>query len=448
MSISKSEPWPSLLRRLVQATHYAVAYSGGVDSHVLLHALCAQTAERGARLTAVHVNHGLHAHAADWARHCAEVCRQLGVPLQVLRVDAGARPGESPEAAARRARYRALAEWLPKEAVLLSGQHRDDQAETVLLQLFRGAGARGLAAMPAIAPLGAGRLARPLLGCSRAEILAYARRHRLQWIEDPSNADIRYDRNLLRQQLLPAIRQRWRGVDKALVRAARLQADQAELATVLAGLDLAHCEIEGQPDQLRAPALQSLARARQRNLLRHWIEANQLPLPAEAIIDQIIDSLLEARPDAGPVVHWSGAEVRRYRQRLYIMPPLPRWDPGLRLPWDPRQPLALPAAGGTLRAAYVSGQGLRAPAHTQLQVGFRQGGETLQPAGRAGHHSLKKLFQEWRVPPWRRTRVPLVFYGNALAAVAGYCICEDFLTNGDERGFELFWHCAAMPQAR
>jgi len=441
VTISKSKPRPSLLSRLPDASHYCIAYSGGLDSHVLLHALTAGAGDHGARITAVHVDHGLQQQSGDWAVHCRDVCTELGVPFEVLHIDARSRPGESPEAAARRARYQALADWLPKDAVLLTAQHLDDQAETLLLQLFRGAGPRGLAAMPVEAPLGAGRLVRPLLERSRSEILEYASRHRLRWVEDPSNSDTRYDRNLLRRQLLPSIRQRWRGVDKVLARAAALQADQAELATALAGIDLAGCSVVRQPAQLDGKALRRLVRSRQRNLLRHWIDANHLPLPAQVIIDRIIDTVLSARPDASPIVHWPGAEVRRYRQRLYIMSPRPAVDPRQRFTWNLHQPL--PLAGGLLSAAPTTGGGVRVPQNTPLQVGFRQGGEVLQPTGRAGHHALKKLFQEWQVPEWERARVPLLFSDSALIAVAGFCVCEGFQAMAGEQGFELHWQPAS-----
>lgn len=438
MSISKSEPLTLLLNRLADAPHYCVAYSGGVDSHVLLHAMIARAAAAGARLTAVHVDHRLQQQSGDWAVHCRDVCAELGVGFELLHVDARPQPGESPEAAARHARYQALAGWLPADAVLLTAQHRDDQAETLLLQLFRGAGPRGLAAMPDAAPLGNGRLLRPLLGATRAAILAYARHHRLRWVEDPSNSDTRYARNLLRRQLLPSIRQHWPGIDRVLARAAALQADQAELAAALAAIDLAHCTIAAHPAHLDAAALGTLDRARQRNLLRHWIDGKRLPLPALAVIDEIIDTAVAARLDATPLVRWPGAEVRRYRRRLYLSPPLEAFDAAQRFTWNLAETLELPGSG-TLQAHAVTGRGLRIPPGNRLQARFRQGGERLQPAGRAGRHAVKKLFQEWQVPVWERARVPLLFSDGALVAVAGYCIAQGFEAAPGEPGYEVHW---------
>jgi tRNA(Ile)-lysidine synthase len=443
VSTSRSDAFrASLLNRLPAAAHYCIAYSGGVDSHVLLHAVRACAGTLGAAISAVYVDHQLQRLSADWAAHCRAVCAELGVAFTELRVDAAAVAGESPEAAARRARYRALADWLPAGAVLLTGQHRDDQAETLLLQLFRGAGPRGLAAMPVQACFGAGHLARPLLAVSRADILAYARRQRLCWVEDPSNDDVRFDRNLLRRELLPAIRTRWPGVDRVLARAAELQADQAELAAALARIDAADCRVEGHADQLACVPLRALSRARQRNLLRVWIENNGLPVPARAVLDQLLDCQLAARRDANPCLAWPGVQVRRYRERLYVMPPLPAGDSALRVAWTITEPLRLPD-GGTLTADAAAGDGLRVGADARLEVRFRQGGERLRPAGRAGHHALKKLFQEWQVPDWQRSRVPLVFSADALVAVAGYCVSEDFRARPGEHGYVLHWSRSA-----
>jgi tRNA(Ile)-lysidine synthase len=440
VSISKSEAFrASLLNRLPAASRYCIAYSGGVDSHVLLHAMVTCAGSLRAAIDAVHVDHQLVQQSGEWAAHCGAVCAELGVPFALLRVDAAAASGESPEAAARSARYRALADWLPADAVLLTAQHREDQAETLLLQLLRGAGPRGLAAMPQVAPFGPGRLARPLLELSRAAILGYARRERLRWVEDPSNDDLRYDRNLLRRRLMPAIRERWRGADKVLARAAALQADQAELADVLADIDAQPCRVDGHGDQLAWAPLPAMSRARQRNLLRAWITDNGLPIPARVVLDQIMDSVLAARPDANPCLRWPGAEVRRYRDRLYVMAPLPADDLRVRVAWNINEPLRLPD-GSTLAAVPAGGGGLRVSDDARLEIRYRQGGEVLQPAGRQEHHALKKLFQEWGVPDWQRSRVPLVFNQGRLVAVAGYCVCEGFQTRHGETGYALYWN--------
>ncbi len=440
MTTSKSESLASILKGLPAATRYCVAYSGGVDSHVLLHLLATHPVAPGVGLTAVHVDHQIQHQSGDWTLHCRAVCEELGVAFECLRVDGRARRGESPEAAARRARYRALADWLPGDAVLLTAQHRDDQAETLLLQLFRGAGPRGLAAMPPLAPLGRGRMARPLLSATRQAVLDYAQRHRLCWVEDPSNTDLRYDRNLLRHKVMPLLHQHWPGIGRVLARAAGLQADQAELARALAEHDRQTCTpADGRSDQLDCRALGALDPARQRNLLRHWLQDYGLPLPSYAVLEQVRDTMQDARRDASPCVRWPGAEVRRFRDALYAMRPLPSPDPGMRFSWDISRPLDLPQAGGRLVAGGNGDPGLRIAAGAPVEIRFRQGGERLQPAGRHEHHQLKKLFQEWGVPDWERGLVPLIYAGGELVAVAGLCVCEGFQAAAGEGGYRIIW---------
>ncbi|MFQ5644828.1 MAG: tRNA lysidine(34) synthetase TilS [Thiogranum sp.] len=446
MSSPKNKLQPGrVLQQLPPAPHYHVAFSGGVDSHVLLHLLACQRDALPGTLAAVHVNHRIQQRSGDWEVHCRSVCEELDIPCHFLRVNGKARRGESPEAAARSARYRALADWLPAASVLLTAQHRDDQAETLLLQLLRGAGPRGLAAMPAVAGLGAGRLARPLLDLRRADILDYAHRHRLCWVEDPSNTDTRYDRNLLRHRIMPELQQHWPGVSRVLARAASHQADQLEIADALAAQDCTGCDCAGAG--LSLAGLRSLSPARQRNLIRFQVAEQGLPLPSQVVLERILEEMLASRADASPCVRWPGAEVRRFRERLFIMAPLPVQDTADCYRWDFRAPLVLEKAGGVLSASPVAGKGIRLPTgSSDVQVRFRQGGEVLQPAGRGHHHSLKKLFQEWRVPAWERERVPLVYQGEQLVAVTGLCVCEGFQSGPDEPGLALDW--SRMPEFR
>ena len=434
-----------LLKNLPRAPQYWVAFSGGVDSHVLLQLLAEARRQLPGSLAAVHVNHQIQQQSGDWEIHCRSVCEELGIAFHLLRVQGKARSGESPEAAARTARYRALADWLPAGAVLVTAQHQDDQAETLLLQLFRGAGPRGLAAMPENTALGCGRLVRPFLEISREAIVSYARQQRLRWIEDPSNTDTRYDRNLLRQRIMPELQQHWPGLGKVLARAAAHQADQVELAHALAALDYPAC-CPSNTACLSVSASRNLPPARQRNLLRYWLEQAGLPLPSRVQLERIRGEMLAGRQDASPLVHWPGAEVRRYRDGLYSMTPLPSHDPAQCYRWDFREPLSLDQAGGVLSATAVTGEGLRvAQCAAVVDIRFRQGGETLQPAGQRHHHQLKKLFQEWGVPDWERDRVPLVYSNGTLIAVAGFCVCEGFQATAEQDGLDLQW--SRMPES-
>lgn len=427
------------LASLPAARHYWVAYSGGVDSHALLHALVALRDTLPGEPGAVHVNHGLHAAAADWAAHCETVCRELGVPLVGLTVDGRPGAGDSPEAAARAARYAALERWLPAGHGLLTAQHRDDQAETLLLQLLRGSGVKGLAAMPEVAQLGAGLLLRPLLAVSRRDLQAYADRQRLHWVDDPSNTDTGLDRNYLRQRIVPELRRRWPAVAQTLARSAQHCAEAARILAQVAAADVA--ELVGPAgDTLALGGLQALTAERRRNALRFWLQQRCGALPSTAVLSRILHDIPASRPDASPCVRWGGFEVRRYRDRLYLLRQAPVRDPGRRLVWSLDGSLELPDAGGALHAHRATGHGLRVAAVAgSVEVAFRQGGERCRPAGRPQHHSLKKLFQECAVPPWERPRIPLIYVGDELAAVAGFWVCEQFSAAPGEPGFCIEW---------
>jgi tRNA(Ile)-lysidine synthase len=412
----------SALARLPFPLRPLVAYSGGVDSHVLLHALT--RLRREAALPpplAAHVHHGLQTAADDWVEHCRQVCAALAVPLQVVHVDARSQTGESPEATARRARYAALADALERGACLLTAHQRDDQAETLLLQLLRGAGPAGLAAMPPLAPFGNGWHLRPLLDVSRDDLLAYARAEGLVWVEDPSNRDVRHDRNHLRLNVLPALRARWPSAARTLARAARHQAEAARLLDDLARIDLETAR-GSDPSLLSVAALQRLPPPRQRNALRGWLADKGLPPPPEARLNAVLDDVLTASVDAMPRVWWQGAEIRRYRDDLYAFAPLPPHDPSTVLAWPAAQEtLELAWLGLNLTRDALSRQGL-SWADAELELHFRQGGETCRVRGH--RRDLRKLMQEAGVPPWQRERIPLVYCKGELVWVVGLCRCE------------------------
>ena len=422
-------------RRLV------VGYSGGVDSHVLLHSLATHRdrwPER--RLAALYVDHGLQTASAAWGEHCGEVCRALAIPFRVLRANARPAPGDSPEAAARRARYAAFAAELGPDAALLTAHHCDDQAETLLLQLLRGAGPHGLAAMPAAARLGQGWLLRPLLDLDRADLLAYACEHGLRWIEDASNADAGFDRNYLRHHVLPLLRERWPAVNRTLARSARWCAETADWLDQEAAADLARV-VTHRPDGLHLPAVRELSEIRQRHLLRYWLRQRGLPVPDRRQLGHVLHDGLTARRDRQPCIHWPGGEVRRYRNTLYAMPPLAPHDAQQSFIWRPGAnsypPLILPGIG-TLAWREIVGVGLRpsALAEAALTVRFRQGGEHFRPVGRRHGQELKKLWQEAGVPPWERERSPLVYQGETLLAVVGLGVAADQAAASGEPGWE------------
>lgn len=421
-----------------ECKRYWVAYSGGLDSHVLLHMMAKLRETLAVDIRAVHVNHNLQLNAENWANHCKKICDGLSVPLTLLSVDANARPGESPEAAARDARYHALSTLLIEGDVLLTAHHQDDQAETMLLQLLRGCGPRGLAAMPAVTPFYAGYHRRPLLMMTRDELQAIASEQGLAWIEDPSNNNVDFSRNYIRHQLMPVIKSRWPSASNTIARSAALCAQAAMLIEQQAEEDYHYVCDDG--ETLMVSRLQGLNMGRQSELIRYWIAARGLPVPAARHIEQIF-RCLQADQDRVPNVSWPKVDVFRYRQRLYVMPRLLEHDAAWSQSWQMAEALdgeslLMPVSvGRQLRLVSAQkGQGVAEKylSNATLTVKFRQGGERCSIAGRAGSHSLKKLFHENNIFPWQRNRIPLIYIDDVLAVVVGCWVCEPFVAKVDQ----------------
>jgi tRNA(Ile)-lysidine synthase len=418
-----------------------IAYSGGLDSHVLLHKLAMSPP---GLLKAVHIHHGLSPNADRWEVHCHKTCALLDIEYRCIRVHAHPEAGQSPEAAAREARYKAFSNLLEKDDYLLTAHHQDDQAETLLLQLFRGAGIKGLAAMPQSIPFAQGYLLRPLLTLQRQELLNYAEQQQLSWIEDESNTDIQFDRNYVRHHLLPVIQKRWSNIASTLARVASHCAEADQLLHDLAEQDL-QTTLDKTCHTLSIPALLKLSYIRQKNLLRHWLGTLGLPVPSAQQLQQLKINILHSRPDACPEVHWPGVNIRRYRDTLYAYPDTLKWvHPKQPIVWDILSPLTLPD-GRVLSIKNNTSKnktgtnktelGLRADIGSVLQVRFRQNGERCHPVGRQGSHPLKKLFQEWGVPPWERDAVPLLYLNDTLVCVVGYCICQSFAATSKQKSW-------------
>jgi len=417
-----------------------VALSGGCDSSVLLHALNRCAGKLAAPLHAVHVHHGLLPDADRWTEHCRTTAGRLAVPCDILSVDAAPRPGESPESRARQARYGALAAHLPDRAMLLTAHHRDDQAETVLLQLLRGAGPAGLAGMAALAECDFGWLGRPLLDIERADVRAHAIRHALVWVDDPSNADTRFDRNYLRLEVMPLLRARWPGLGIALARSAGHCAAAERLAAARGGRLLANAR---GTDRYRLPLAYLLRETAddQALLLRHWLVAAGLPVPDANRLRRLISEVALAGANAMPMVRWPGAQVRRYRGALYAMPTLPAIPDEAQIAWPTGRALELPGGLGELVLG-ESGLALDAGAlgSGKLSVRFRGEGIAATPAGRRGRRSFKRLCQDWGVPPWLRRRIPLFYVDDRLVAIGDLLACEPFGARAAGPVVRLLWN--------
>ncbi|HEU0186811.1 MAG TPA: tRNA lysidine(34) synthetase TilS [Gallionellaceae bacterium] len=411
--------------------------SGGLDSVVLLHVLAQLSPSFSWRLSALHVHHGISPHADAWAEFCAEVCAGHAVPLQVERVDITPLRDMGIEAAARQLRHAALARQ-PVDFIALA-HHRDDQAETLLLQLLRGAGVRGGSAMPLLKTrAGAPALLRPLLGFERGELERYAREQGLRWVEDESNADVGYPRNFLRHRVLPILAQRFPAYRATLARSARHFAEAAELLDELAALDAA---MAVQGDHLRVEVLRQLSVARGKNLLRHFLAARRAPIPDHTRLAEMLRQLCEARADARLRITWQGWQLRCYRAHAYVLPQtLPPRE--FALDWRGEAELILPDPHGVLHFEVVQGQGISREKLRQggVQVRSRHGDVSIQPAATRPHLSLRKLLQEQGMPPWQRELLPLLYSGEELVCVPGVAVSARYQAQADEPGVVPSWH--------
>jgi tRNA(Ile)-lysidine synthase len=386
---------------------------------------------RASSLRAIHIHHGLRPNADAWAHHCSTLAAKLGVPLEVIRVKVSQRRGDSVEASARVARYEAFGRSLQPGEVLVTAHHQDDQLETVLLQLLRGTGISGLAAVAEAAPFARGRLVRPLLTISRASLEEWARSQRLSWVDDDSNADERYDRNYLRHTVVPLIRERWPGASQALSRAAR---HAAEARRLLEALALADAERAAVGASLSVQRLRALDTDRRRNALRFWITRSGFVVPDTRRLEEIAGPMLAARLDANPQVRWNATTVHRHADILSIRKEtaaeesqVASLDPGPAAAapeqiwcWreSPRIELGAPFEGALsiVRDAHGPLDLDRLP--EILSVRARRGGETLRPAPGARTRRLKSLLQEAKVAPGERERLPLICASSKLVAVA------------------------------
>lgn len=415
-----------------------LAFSGGLDSCVLLHLLVEHRPSLGFELQAMHVHHGLSPNADDWAAFCKKTCLDLNIPLQIARVEVARDSGAGIEAAARQARYQALLGAAADYVVL--AHHQDDQAETLLLQLLRGSGVKGLAAMAMIDK--ERRLLRPLLDVTREELLQYATARQLSWIEDESNLDCRYDRNYLRHDLIPLIEARFKSAKKVLARTAGHMAESADLLDDLAQIDATCSALSLREIRQRLPldCLQKLSLPRGRNLLRWWLSLNQLDMPNAARLEEMLNQLLSARADAVISVKiGSDAHLRRFRNEVYVEY---RCDSApFSLLWSGQPQLELPD-GSRLTFEKKTGQGLAFErlGIDKLRIASREGGERFKPDAQRPTRTLKHLLQEAGIPPWERQKLPLIYLDDELALVPGIGVTASMQAQPHDAGLVIEWH--------
>lgn len=410
----------------------ALALSGGLDSVVLFHLLLSLRDSLGFGFSAFHVHHGLSPRADRWEAFCASLCARNGVPFETCRVAVSPCAGESLEAAAREARYRAFASC--SADLLLLAQHQDDQAETLLLQLLRGAGAKGLAAMPETRMAEGKTLLRPLLDVPRETLKEYVQAHGLVWEEDESNADTGFDRNFLRHEIFPVLERRFPSYRQTLGRSSRHLAEAAQLLDELARLDGERGIREGLLD---GALLRELSPSRAKNLLRYYLAQCQIPFPDTPRMEEAMRQLREAGADAQVRIRFGDYEIRRYRGWVEAARSFPALPKDLSIFWSGETELALP--GAHLRFEQRKGEGIRLDAFSSQPVTLRSrhGGERFRPSCGRSSRSLKNLLQEAGIPPWQRAALPLLFVGDNLVWVPGIGIDCDYQAGAEETGWVI-----------
>ncbi len=424
-----------------------LALSGGLDSSVLLHLLAQAKQSLPFELHALHVHHGLSLNADNWANFCTQQCQLLDVPLQIVHVNIDKNSHLGIEAAARNLRYEALfncklspdshSEILPNYVV--TAHHQDDQAETLILQLFRGAGVKGLSSMPSVDENR--RLLRPLLDVSRKALEEYAKLHHIRWCDDESNDNTHYERNFVRHEVMPLLETRHPAIKSILARTASHLADANELLDALAAID---AEQLFRDNSLCLLGLSALDVARAKNLLRWWFSQNQLAMPTSDHLTEIIQQLLNAKPDADINIQLQTnnlgkfLSLKRFQKRAYLYheQDIQAFD----LVWNGEPELLLPN-GGTLQFKQVLGAGLALKfGMTKLRITNRDGGERFKPNPLRPTRTLKHLLQEAKIPPWKRAGLPLIYWQDTLAYVPTIGIAYELQAAEDEQGLEIIWH--------
>jgi len=412
---------------LLSATHLVVAYSGGVDSHVLLHVLhrLRQHVPRHFQLSAIHIHHGISQHADKWQSHCQQVCTQLNIAFETANVAVAALPRQSLEAQAREARYSKLLELAPTHSQVLLAQHQDDQLETFLLQLKRGAGPKGLSAMGRAwvthCPLQPDKqvgFVRPLLNTTQQQILDYAQQHNLQWCEDESNQNTDFERNFLRHNVLPILQGRWPEIAHSVARSAALCAEQQSLLDDISAEKLK--PLKASDNSLHLPALKKLSQSWLNQLVRYWLSELGIQSPSLAVLNQLKPELLDSANDATPILQWQGWQFRRFNQALFVIKAKQLIDNQV-LNWHGESQIVLPSGIGAVqfRQSFQSDKESLTldPKEGDIKLQFGGYSQRFTPKGAAHSKPLKQWFKQWRIPPWERNKVVLLIQNEHLKGI-------------------------------
>jgi len=420
MAIFDSQTIVHKLLAIAPSKHFLIAYSGGLDSHVLLHLLSqARSTNPSISLRSLYIDHGLQAESIDWATHCQTIADSFNIDHHTIHLNLQPQAGESVEAVAREARYQAFSDTLNADEILLTAQHQDDQAETLLLQLMRGAGLDGLSAMPYQKTSKGYTHIRPLLDLTRKQLEAYANKFQLDFITDPSNTDTRFDRNFLRQEIFPSLQERWPTIANTLMRSASHLAESRALLEDYIQQDMP--TFRGtRPNTLSIQALHTASADKQKAVVRYWINEHGFPTPSSRKLAHLFSDVINTKPDASPLLEWKNTQIRRFQDDLHIMSPLKELSENLSFAWNIRQELHIPDLAITLPPSSLGDlEEILLKENIPVTVRFRQGGERIKAHRQAHSQSVKKLLQAANIPPWERSRIPMIYAGNKLIQVVG-----------------------------
>ena len=420
-----------------------IAYSGGLDSSVLLHSLSLIQGNKE-KLFALHVNHGISSKSGFWEKHCKETCASLDIKFKSFKLDF-TRKEKLNEKDLREARYKELFSWLKEGDVLCTAHHKDDQLETIFFRILRGTGIKGLEGIKKLSVMRNIDLVRPLLDFSKEDLIDYAKVNKLSWIEDESNNDLSIRRNYLRKEVLPLLNKKWPQYSSSLINLSSQAKDSQLLLEEIADSDIKSC-LENSSDNLSILKMDSLSKERKKNLIYRWLSQLTGESISSSFVEQIYRNIFLSKKDSNTVISFGNPgskgsfQLRKFDDQVYFLPLLrpvllevsDSWE------WNINSRLVLPT--GILTSKKVYGKGLSYEfSHKSLLVKARSGGERCKPFGRSKSQKLKKLLQEYKVPPWLRDRLPLIFIRDELVAVSDLWVCEEFVTGKDKAGFVLNW---------
>lgn len=416
---------------------FCIAFSGGVDSTVLLHVM-KNIIDEKSQIRAIHINHNIVDNSKVWSKTCKSICKNFGIDIEIISLEV-THIGYGLEAAARDERYKKLKEKLYENEYLLTAHHEEDQMETVFLRMARGTGLDGLQGINEKYSFGEGIIFRPMLEVSKTSVMDYAKEHQLKWVEDSSNQDTHFDRNFLRKKIIPQFRERWPSIASSVSRLSQLSAQNIKILNQIAEEDIGPI---ANMNELPLAKLLDKSFERANNMLRYIILANGMSIPSMKTLQDGLKEMLDPETDKS-VIAWKDYCIRKYKNHLYFLSnsDLEPNKVDVRIPWEIGKTVNLGENIGTIEATFIHGDGLSIEkCKNKLTISYRQGGELIKPIGHRINKSLKNLFQENQILPWMRDKIPLIYYQDELVSVADLWFNQNYVASQNEAGFVVNWH--------